>query len=119
MKEFKEHEQTLKEIESYLRLYYRKILDTYKYLSSQLGASIWQINQNTLTSFVNSCEGVITSKYSIHEALVQESIVKGYDLEERLNKKNKNIPDNLIRHQFLNFLIKLSISSYMANKGSK
>jgi len=100
----------LKEI---VRKHFKKILDTYKYLSSTMGASISQINQNSLTSFINTCPDLVTHKYTIHEALIQESTVKGYDYDERIKNKNKNIPDNLVRHQFLYFLIKVATSKYL------
>ena len=39
--------------------------------------------------------------------LLQERVVKQLDKEEKMSTNNKCLPDNIIRHQFLNMFIKV------------
>lgn len=86
---------------------------TYKYVSSFSGLSIWQIPQSTLLELMNKATGIYDN-YSKDFLLLKVETVKMADLEEK-KKKNKNVPDNLVRHSFLNFLIKLAIDKYITN----
>lgn len=102
-------------LKEYLRSHYKKILDCYKNLSGYAGTSIWQINQSTLLEFVNSCPDLIDSTYEKNGLLLQEKAVKStiIDRDEKVKNKNKNIPENLIRHQFLNLLVKVAKDKYI------
>ncbi len=51
-------------------------------------------------------------EYNINGVLLQERVVKVLDRDER-NKKNKNLPDNLVRHQFMNLLVKIAKDKYL------
>lgn len=90
-------------------------MDCYKNLSGYAGTSIWQINQSTLLEFVNSCPDLIDSTYEKNGLLLQEKAVKStiIDRDEKVKNKNKNIPENLIRHQFLNLLVKVAKDKYI------
>ena len=102
-------------LKEYLRSMYKKILDCYKNLSGYSGSSIWQINQSTLLEFVNTCPDLIDSTYEKNGLLLQEKAVKStiVDRDEKVKNKNKNIPENLIRHQFLNLLVKVARDKYI------
>lgn len=81
-----------------------------------MGSAIWQINQNTLVEFSNTCPGLVDPKiYNINGVLLQEQTVKSNPLDkaERSNNKNKNVPDNIIRHQFLSLLVKVAKDKYI------
>ena len=112
-------ESVLFELKKMLRKNYRKILDTYKFLSSYSGSPIWQITQNTLTEFANACPGLfVKNVYGIDDLMIQERAIKAniLDKEERVKKKNKNIPDNIIRHQFMKLLVKVADDKYVRTK---
>ena len=86
-----------------------------------LGSAIWQIGQNTLVEFANSCPGLLDKNYDINGVLLQEKGVKAnlLDKEERTKNKNKNVPDNIIRHQFLNLLVKVAKDKYITRSKNK
>jgi len=88
-------------------------LKTYKYFSSFSGLSIWQIPQSLLLDIMGKCHGIYDN-YSKDFLLLKVETCRLADNEER-KKKNKNIPENLVRHQFVNFLIKLAIDKYVLN----
>jgi hypothetical protein len=50
--------------------------------------------------------------------MIQERAIKAnlLDKEERVKKKNKNVPDNLIRHQFMKILVKVADDKYIRTK---
>ena len=100
-----------------LRKHYPKIINTYKYLSSVLGWKIWQIGQNSITEFAFACPNLLDNKYLINDVLLKVTEVKNniLDKEER-KKKNLNIPDNIIRHQFMMLLVKISKDKYYRNR---
>ena len=79
-----------------------------------MGSAIWQINQTALTDWSNSCPGLFDSTYSLNDLFIQEKAVKQLlvDKEER-KQKNKNVPDNLIRHQFMNLMVKVANDKYI------
>lgn len=52
--------------------------------------------------------------YSKDFLLLKVENCKMADFEEK-KKKNKNVPDNIVRHQFFNFLVKVSIDKYVNN----
>lgn len=80
-----------------------------------MGSSIWQINQSTLLEFVNSCPELIDNTYDKNGFLLQDKAVKStlIDRDEKVKNKNKNIPDNLIRHQFMNLLVRVAKDKYI------
>ena len=80
-----------------------------------MGSSIWQIQETTLKDFFVSCNNLIDLKiYNINGVLLQARAVKAsqIDMQERKNK-NKNIPDNIIRHQFLGLLVRVARDKYI------
>ena len=98
----------------FLKNYYKNIIDCYKYYSSFSGFDIFQISENSLKTFINKCNDFIDNEYNIENIIsIKNEITSNLiDKEERSKKKNKNLSDNLVRHQFLNFLVKISIDKY-------
>lgn len=89
----------------------------YKNVSSYSGLSIWQIQQSTLLDLMNRCNNFFDN-YSKDFLLLKVETVKMSDYEEK-RKKNKNVPDNIVRHQLLNFFVKIAIDKYCINCKSK
>ena len=87
-------------------------MDCYKYLSSQLGSAVWQISPNTLNEVSNECPDLIDTEYNINSVFLQEKAAKAADK----GKKYKNLPDNLVRHQFLSLLVRVSKDKYLRSK---
>ena len=112
-KDFKT-EESLDELKLFLKERYRNIIDCYKYYSSLSGFSVWQITQNNLSEFINHCNGFCDKNYDINNVFLTQKTVCGnlIDKEDR-KKKNKNLSDNLVRHQFLNLLVKVSKDKYI------
>ena len=110
------NEEQLKELKEFLRIKYPKILDTYKNLSSYLGWRIFQIGQNQITEFASSCPGLLDTKYLINDVLVKVTEVKSNIIDKEDKKKNQNIPDNIIRHQWLSLLVKVAKDKYFRTK---
>lgn len=109
-----ENGRELMEAKSYLWNLYKKIYLTYKYISSFSGLSIWQIQQSSILELMNKANNFFEN-YAKDFLLLKVETVKMADNDER-KKKNKNIPDNLVRHQFLNFFVKASIDKYINNR---
>ena len=99
-----------------LKSHYKQIIETYKNLSAYLGWKIWQIGQNQITEFAQSCPDLITNKYLINDVLVKVTEVKSNAIDKQEKKQNKNIPDNIIRHQFLMLLVKIAKDKYFRTK---
>ena len=112
-KDFKT-EESLDLLRAYLRERYRNIIDCYKYYSSMSNCSVWQITQNNLTEFINHCNNFCDKTYDINNVYLTQKTVCGnlIDKEDR-KKKNKNLSDNLVRHQFMNLLVKASKDKYI------
>jgi hypothetical protein len=85
-------------------------------LSAYLGWKIWQIGQNSIVEFASMSPGLLDSKYVINDVLFKMTEVKNNQLDKEERKKNSNIPDNIIRHQFMSLLIKLSKDKYIRRK---
>ena len=102
-----------------LRQNYKQIIDTYKNLSAYLGWKIWQIGQNQITEFAQSCPDLLDDKYLINDVLVKVTEVKSNITDKQEKKQNKNIPDNIIRHQFLMLLVKIAKDKYFRTKQIK
>ena len=108
-----EEKYILKDI---LKKRYKKINETYKNLSAYLGWKIWQIGQNQITEFAQSCPDLIDNKYLINDFLVKVTEVKSNAIDKLERKKNQNIPDNIIRHQFLMLLVEIAKDKYFRTK---
>jgi len=108
-----EQEKILKE---YLRSKYYNILNTYKNLSSYLGWKIWQVGQNQITDFATRCPDLLDNKYLINDVLVKVTEVKSNMLDKEERKKTNNIPDNIIRHQFMMLLVRIAKDKYYRTK---
>ena len=104
------------ELKSILKERYKKLVETYKNLSAYLGWKIWQIGQNQITEFAQSCTDLIDSKYLINDVLVKVTEVKSNIVDKQERKKNINIPDNIIRHQFMMLLVKIAKDKYFRTK---
>ena len=101
-------------LQEMLRARYRDIIDCYKYYSSFGGTQIWQITQNNLTEFVNRCKGLCDKTYDINNVFltVKNVCANPFDKEEK-KRGNKNLSDNIVRHQFMNLLVKVSKDKYI------
>ena len=104
------------ELKQILRERYKKLVETYKNLSAYLGWKIWQIGQNQITEFAQSCTDLLDSKYLINDVLVKVTEVKSNMIDKQERKKNINIPDNIIRHQFMMLLVKIAKDKYFRTK---
>ena len=64
--------------------------------------------------------GLITDAYNLNIMFLKqtEAINNLLDKHERQKNKNKNVPDNIIRHQFLTLLSKVAVDKYL-NKCKK
>ena len=112
-KDFKD-EKSLAELKQYLRERYRNIIDCYKYYSSLSGYQIWQITQNNLTEFISHCNGMCDIKYDINNIYLTQKTVCGNLLDKEDRKtNNKNLSDNIVRHQFMNLLVKSAKDKYV------
>ena len=113
-KDFKD-ENKLFELKLFLRKNYRNIIDCYKYYSSLSGFQLWQIGQNSLTEFILSkCDNFVDKSYDINNVYLTQKVVCGNltDKEDR-KKGNKNLCDNIVRHQFMNLLVKVAKDKYI------
>ena len=85
-------------------------------MAALLGSAIWQISENTLKDFFSNCSGLVDLKvYNINGVLLQARAVRAsqVDMTERVKNKNKNIPDNIIRHQFMSLLVRVARDKYI------
>ena len=112
-KEFKD-EESYNTLKAMLRERYRDIIDCYKYYASYSGCQIWQITQNSLTEFINKCPGMCDKTYDINNVFLQQKVVVGnlVDKEDK-KKKNRNLGENVVRHQFMNLLVKSAKDKYV------
>ena len=113
-KEFKEDDLYTR-LKSFLRERYRSIIDCYKYYASISGYQVWQITQNSLSDFINKCPGLCDKNYDINNVYLQQKVVVGNIIDkEDKKKKNKNLSENnLVRHQFMNLLVKTAKDKYV------
>ena len=112
-KDFKD-EESLNKLKEFLRVRYRDIIDCYKYFASYSGCQTWQITQNMLTEFIYKCPGMCDKSYDINNVYLQQKVVVGnlVDKEDKKNK-NKNLGENIVRHQFMNLLVKAAKDKYV------
>ena len=112
-KDFKE-EESLMELKKMLRARYRDLIDCYKYYASLSGFQIWQITQNNLTEFISKCPGMCDIKYDINNVYLTQKTVCGNLLDKEDRKKNnKNLSDNIVRHQFMSLLVRAAKDKYV------
>ena len=112
-KDFKE-EESLAELKKFLRGRYRDIIDCYKYYSSLSGFQLWQITQNNLTEFISHCNGMCDIKYDINNIFLTQKTVCGNLLDKEDRKKNnRNLSDNIVRHQFMSLLVRAAKDKYV------
>ena len=104
------------DLKNILKSKYKKMVETYKNLSAYLGWKIWQIGQNQITEFVSSCPDLLDKNYLINDVLVKVTEVKSNAIDKQDRKKNNNIPDNIIRHQFMMLLVKIAKDKYFRTK---
>ena len=104
------------DLKTILRNKYKQMIETYKNLSAYLGWKVWQIGQNQITEFVSSCPDLLDKNYLINDVLVKVTEVKSNAIDKQDRKKNQNIPDNIIRHQFMMLLVKIAKDKYFRTK---
>ncbi len=65
--------------------------------------------------FASNLNGLITDAYNLNIMYLKQSeaINSIIDKQERTKNKNKNVPDNIIRHQFLSLLVKVAVDKYI------
>jgi hypothetical protein len=78
------------------------------------GFQVWQITQNNLTEFISHCTGMCDIKYDINNIFLTQKTVCGnlLDKEER-KKNNRNLSDNIVRHQFMSLLVRAAKDKYV------
>ena len=113
-KDFKDPAQ-LEELRKMLRERYRDIIDCYKYYASMSGFTVWQITQNSLTEFISKCPGMCDKTYDINNIYLTQKVVcaNALDINDRKKNNNKNLSDNIVRHQFMNLLVKAAKDKYV------
>ena len=104
------------DLKNILRNKYKQMVETYKNISAYLGWKIWQIGQNQITEFVSTCPDLLDKNYVINDVLVKVTEVKSNNVDKQDRKKNQNIPDNIIRHQFMMLLVKIAKDKYFRTK---
>ena len=111
-------EKALYQVKDILRDNYKDIVDCYKNLASYSGFTTWQISQNVLVEWINKCQGLCDRKYDINGVfLVQTGIcANALDKEERVKHNNKNLGDNIVRHQFMALIAKVPKDKYIRSK---
>jgi hypothetical protein len=92
------------------------MLESYKNLSAVLGWKVWQIGQNSISEFASSCPGLLDGKYLINDVLVKLTETKNNPFDKAERKQNPNIPDNIIRHQWMMLLVKIAKDKYFRTK---
>ena len=112
-KEFQE-EELYESLKQFLRTKYKDIIDCYKYYSSFSDCSTWQITQNNLIEFINKCDNLCDKSYNIDNIfIIKENVCENIlDKQEKKNG-NKFLSDNLVRHQFMNLLVKIAKDKYI------
>lgn len=83
-------------------------LDCYKYYASNGITSVWQITNNSIKEFFDSCPGLCSQNYGSDFLLLKHKEVQNLDKDERTRLKNRMVPENVIRHQFLAFLFRVA-----------
>ena len=104
------------DLKNILKKKYKKMVETYKNLSAYLGWKIWQIGQNQITEFVSNCPDLLDKNYLINDVLVKVTEVKSNQIDKQDKKRTNNIPDNIIRHQFMMLLVKIAKDKYFRTK---
>lgn len=108
--------KVLHHLKSILKKNYPKMLEAYKNLSAVLGWKVWQIGQNSISEFASNSPGLLDKGYLINDVLVKLTEAKNNSLDKEERKKNSNIPDNIIRHQWMMLLFKIAKDKYFRTK---
>ena len=108
--------ELLSELKEILRSNYKKMLESYKNLSAVLGWKVWQIGQNSISEFASNAPGLLDKNYLINDVLVKLTEAKNNSLDKEERKTNSNIPDNIIRHQWMMLLYKIAKDKYFRTK---
>ena len=112
-KDFKD-EESYNELKLMLRKRYREIIDCYKYYASMSGFQVWQITQNNLTEFISHCPNLCDNRYVINDVFVTQKALVGNLIDKNDRKNgNKMLSDNIVRHQFMNLLVKVAKDKYV------
>jgi hypothetical protein len=112
-KDFKDDE-SYNELKLMLRKRYREIIDCYKYYASMSGFQVWQITQNNLTEFISHCPNLCDKNYVINDVFVTQKALVGNLIDKNDRKNgNKMLSDNIVRHQFMNLLVKVAKDKYV------
>lgn len=82
-------------------------------ISSQTNP-IWQIGNSAIIDFLNKANGLLSTSYPQSFMNLKMQSVKSADNEET-KKKNKNVPEGIVRHQLMNLLVKVGIDKYVNN----
>lgn len=108
-REFKNDDEK-EAVKAVLKNNYHNIYNLYKYLSSKEGMNLFQISQTGINEFASLACNLIEKTYTNNNLYIKAGESINIDKEER--KKNKLLPDNLVRHQFMNFLVKVAKDKY-------
>ena len=112
------NESELNLAKKFLKENYRKIINCYITLSSNSGNyNVWQINYDVMLEWLkNKCDNFLNKDYN--EKRIEKILDKIYrdQKEEKLRSRYKKYfpknQQNLIRHNFLLFLVEASIDKY-------
>jgi hypothetical protein len=80
------------------------------------GSNAWQINQTNEQDLFYRFPGLVDNKvYNINDVFLQDISVKSTKIDLEAKKEDKrNIPDGIIRHQFMNLLVKVVKDRYVS-----
>ena len=103
-----------------LKEYYRKIVESYIYLSSYSSSNLWQITSDKIIDWLKDKCDFFDDKYSFNNMakIIEDIYFTKKNKEDRL--RYKNFPSNkynLIRHTFMDLLINLSVDKYVNTLG--
>ena len=110
------NENDLINLKTFLRKNYNEIISCYRTLSSYSDYYLFQISQNVLNEWITTkCNNLLDSNFNINNVfLIQTGICNNkFDKEERIKNNNKLLCDNLVRHQFMSLLVKISKEKYI------
>lgn len=72
---------------------------------------IWQIGTSAILDLLNKSNNLFEGNYTQNFMILKLQSVKTADNEE-IKKKNKNIPEGIVRHQLMNLFVKVAIDKY-------
>jgi hypothetical protein len=85
-----------------------------------MGSNIWQISQTYEQELFYRFPGLVDNKtYNINDVFLQDISVKSTKIDIEAKKEDKrNLPDGIIRHQFMNLLVKVVKDKYLTRSNS-